>query len=293
MADGAAHARHAEGPREASARWPQADPWPSSHQEERPATARPTLAPLPLLGWLARRYAGASPVLADVIVAEEPVASPAVEPRLELAEAPLDRPDEPSDAELARVIMSLPPLMAEAAIAAGVLGADHAEVPSSNTTASVWSGPSLVEDHRVAASIPADPSISRFAGAPGMVLAPLGGGWHAASEAGWRQRSVATMLAGINAPANGGPSSGASGASLTTSASVAGGGLRAPIQLAATDRPEAGDHGHDGPSAAGDEQPPTAASGAVDDDQDQLVEEVFRRLRWRLQAERERQLSWG
>jgi hypothetical protein len=294
MATGAAPARQPETPREVRRHSLQSDPRPSSAQEEQPTTASPATAPPPLLGWLARRHDGVAPLMA-AISAEEPTAPPAAERQRELVESPSDRPDEPSDAELARVIMSLPPVMAEAAIAAGVLGADRTVVPPKRTAADVSPGPTLVEGHPAAASIASDPSIRRFAEAPGMVLAPLGGGWHGVSQSGWQQPSVATTLtAGLaDAPADRGLSAGSTGvASLRTSRLAAfSGGSRSPIQLASTDRPEPGDD--NGSSVAGGGQPPTATAGAADDDQDQLVEEVFQRLRWRLLAERERQLSWG
>jgi hypothetical protein len=188
-----------------------------------------------------------------------------------------ERPSDASDAELAEILSRLPPPMAAAAIAAGVLGSGSPPSPLGDTWTTSPGPPDLVLSaapvgsfrHAVA---PSGPAASRATSSPwGAVEATHvpGPGWVAA---------VTSQRAGAQAPS----STASSGA--VAAGSAAAGLTRAPIDrdLSAS-APLSG-----GPTPATTTSSGGGTSGGNPPDLDRLTEEVFDRLRWRLAVERER-----
>lgn len=176
--------------------------------------------------------------------------------------------DQADDAELARVILGLPRPMAEAAIARGVLG------PQGSALLAAGAAPM----GRTAPERGAPPS--------GAVASP--GADHAASGLSLLE---SFFLQPSSAPDAGGTSSasGAAAPSAPPSAAPA----SSLIARAPEDRALAEAHPVAGAQGGAAEQGHGGASGGGEADLDQLADEVFHILRWRLEAERERDLHWS
>jgi hypothetical protein len=196
------------------------------------------------------------------------------------ARSPLpERPWEAADPELARIIASLPPVMAEAAIAQGVLGPAAVPRPA--------------EPPHTVAEPPEPPT--RWS-PPDLVLAPPSAARPTAPPEAEAMPSAAELIAagftwtGPGAPedVSGAFASGPVIGPAPTTGGAAPGGM---VQHAAQDRPVAMEApSHPEPDTHSGAQGGGAAGGQ---DLDQLAEEVFGRLRWRLLAERERTMGTG
>lgn len=204
-----------------------------------------------------------------------PTASPdaarnAVPPPVSLPE----RPWEADDAELAQVIFSLPPAMAEAAIAQGVLSRPSTTPP-----------PTPDATPRSAAAESSPPAPASHWSTPDLVLAPPATTARPAGPA-----STDLVAAGFTWTAPGAPEDfGGGGPASAPAAAPSSLVQRAPLDRpAATEQPA---QAEPSPAAAAGPHPPGASSDGAD--LDELAEEVFGRLRWRLLAERERTMGIG